>query len=83
MKELIEGIARALVDQPESVDVRVVEGEGVTVFELSVAKSDMGRIIGRKGQNAQSIRTLLNAVGRRRGENIVLEIVESAPSERQ
>ncbi|MFQ6093213.1 MAG: KH domain-containing protein [bacterium] len=83
MRELIERIAKAIVDQPEDVDVRVVEGEGITVLELSVAKSDMGRIIGKKGQTAKSMRTLLNAAGKRTGKNVVLEIMESAPSEHQ
>lgn len=81
MKELIERIAKAIVDHPEDVAVRIVEGEGVTVLELSVAQSDMGRIIGKKGRNAISMRTLLSAAGKRSGQNVVLEIIESSPSE--
>ena len=81
MKELIERITKAIVDHPEEVDVRIVEGKGITVLELSVAQSDMGRVIGKKGQNAISMRTLLSAAGKRSGQNIVLEILESSSSE--
>ena len=83
MRELIEKIAEAIVDQPEDVEVKSVEGEESTVLQLSVANSDMGRIIGKKGQNARSMRTLLNAAGTRMGKKVVLEIIESVPSEHQ
>lgn len=83
MKELIERITEAIVDYREDVDVRIVEGEGVTILELSVAKSDMGRVIGKNGKNAKSMRTLLSAVGKRKGKNVVLEILESPPSEHE
>lgn len=83
MRELIEKIAKAIVDQPEDVEVKSVEGEESTVLQLSVAKSDMGRIIGKKGQNVRSMRTLLNAAGKRMSKKVVLEIIESVPSEHQ
>ena len=83
MKELNERITKAIVDHPEEVNVRIVEGEGITVLELSVAQSDMGRVIGKKGQNAISMRTLLSAAGKRSGKNVALEILESSPSEDQ
>ena len=63
MKQLIEDIAKALVDIPEEVAVRVVEGEQVTVLELRVAASDLGKVIGKQGRTARSIRTILGAAG--------------------
>ena len=63
MKELVEAIAKALVDRPDQVQVRAIEGERITVFELRVHASDLGKVIGRQGRTAQAIRTLLDAVG--------------------
>jgi len=63
MKEFIEFIARALVDHPDDVVVSEVEGEKTTVYELRVAPEDLGKVIGRKGQTAKAIRTLIAAVG--------------------
>ena len=61
MKELVEAIAKALVDNPEQVQVRAVEGEQVTVLELRVHPTDLGKVIGRQGRTAKSIRTILGA----------------------
>jgi predicted RNA-binding protein YlqC (UPF0109 family) len=63
VKELVEAIAKALVDIPDQVQVRAIEGEQVTVFELRVAPSDLGKVIGRQGRTAEAIRTILSAVG--------------------
>src|SRR3989475_11659224 len=63
MKELIEAIAKALVDNPDQVQVRPVEGEQVTVLELRVHPSNLGKVIGKQGRTARSIRTILNAAG--------------------
>ena len=63
MKQLIEDIAKALVDIPEEVSVREVAGEQVTVLELKVAPSDLGKVIGKQGRTARSIRTILGAAG--------------------
>ncbi len=63
MKELVEAIAKALVDNPDQVQVRAVEGDLVTVFELRVHVSDLGKVIGRQGRTAQAIRTILTGVG--------------------
>ncbi len=63
MKELVEEIAKALVDHPEQVIVNAVEGEQVTVLELRVAPDDLGKVIGRQGRTVKSIRTLLGAAG--------------------
>jgi predicted RNA-binding protein YlqC (UPF0109 family) len=76
MKELIEYIARALVDNPEQVQVREVEGEKTTVFELRVGQGDLGKVIGKHGRTARSIRTLLNAAATKAGKRAVLEILE-------
>jgi uncharacterized protein len=76
MKELIQAIAMALVDKSDDVQVRVVEGKQVTVFELVVHPDDLGKVIGRQGRTAQSIRTLLSAMGMKERKRFVLEILE-------
>ena len=76
MKELIEYIARSMVDQPDAVKVTVVEGERTSVIELSVANEDMGMIIGKQGRTATAMRTLLNAASMKQKKRTILEIVE-------
>ena len=76
MKDLISYIAKALVDVPEEVVVTEVEGTHTTVLELRVAKQDMGKIIGRQGRTAQSIRTIISAASGKTGKRHVLEIIE-------
>ena len=76
MKELVEAIAKALVDNPEQVQVHAVEGEQVTVLELRVDPSDLGKVIGRQGRTAKSIRTLLGAAGMKLRKRFTLEILE-------
>lgn len=76
MKQLIEDIAKALVDLPDQVSVREVQGEQVTVLELRVAASDLGKVIGKQGRTARSIRTLLGAAGMKLNRRFTLEILE-------
>ena len=76
MKELIEAIAKALVDNPDQVSVRAVEGEQVTVLELRVHPSDLGKVIGKQGRTARSIRTILTAAGMKLKKRFTLEILE-------
>ncbi len=76
MKMLVERIAKALVDIPEEVVVNVVEGERTVVFELRLAKSDIGKVIGKQGNTARAIRTVLSAAGTKLGKHCVLEILE-------
>ena len=76
MKELVEYIAKSLVDQPDAVKITEVESERTSVIELSVAKEDMGRIIGKQGRTATAMRTLLNAAGMKQEKRTILEIVE-------
>jgi predicted RNA-binding protein YlqC (UPF0109 family) len=76
MKELIERIAKALVDMPEEVQVSEVAGENTIAVELRVAKEDLGKVIGRKGRTAIAMRTILNAAGTKMGMRYVLEILE-------
>ncbi len=76
MKELVEEIAKALVDIPESVSVHSVEGEQVTVLELRVAPGDLGKVIGKQGRTARSIRTILGAAGMKMNRRFTLEILE-------
>lgn len=76
MRELIEAIAKALVDNPEQVAVRSVEGEQVTILELRVDPSDLGKVIGKQGRTARSIRTILGAAGMKLRKRYTLEILE-------
>ena len=76
VKELVTDIAKALVDIPDEVAVREVEGEQVTVLELRVAPSDLGKVIGKQGRTARSIRTLLGAAGMKLNRRFTLEILE-------
>ncbi len=75
-KELLEAIAKALVDRPEEVAVHVVEGEEVTVLELRVHTSDIGKVIGKQGRMARSIRTILSAAGMKNKRRVIMEILE-------
>jgi predicted RNA-binding protein YlqC (UPF0109 family) len=76
MKDLVEAIARALVDHPDEVQVRAVDGEQVTVLELRVHPDDLGKVIGRQGRTAKAIRTLLGAAGMKLHKRLTLEILE-------
>jgi len=76
MKDLLEEIAKALVDHPEDVHVTEVEGEQTTVLELRVRNDDLGKVIGRQGRTARAIRTLLSAAGMKVHKRFVLEILE-------
>lgn len=76
MKDLIEMMAKALVDRPEEVNVAEVDGEKTTVYELRVASSDLGKVIGKQGKTARSMRTILSAAGTKIGKRCVLEILE-------
>ncbi len=76
MKSLIEAMAKALVDKPESVSVAEVEGERTTVYELKVDTGDLGKVIGKQGKTARAMRTILSAAGTKIGKRCVLEILE-------
>ncbi len=76
VKTLVEHIAKALVDVPDEVVVHELEGEQSTVFELRVAAGDLGKVIGKQGRTARSIRTLLGAVGTKLNRRYSLEILE-------
>ncbi|MBD3867646.1 MAG: KH domain-containing protein [Acidobacteria bacterium] len=76
MKELLELIARSLVDSPDEVKVTEVEGEQTTVLELRVAAEDLGKVIGKQGRTARSIRTILASSGMKLNKRIVFEIIE-------
>jgi predicted RNA-binding protein YlqC (UPF0109 family) len=75
MKELIEYIAKSLVDDPSQVTVSEVEGTNSIIVELHVASEDMGRVIGRGGRVANSMRTLLRVIAAKEGKRVTLEIV--------
>jgi predicted RNA-binding protein YlqC (UPF0109 family) len=76
MKDLVSSIAQALVDHPEMVTVTEVQGEHTTVLKLSVARTDMGKVIGRKGNTAKALRTVLSAASGKQGKRYILDIVE-------
>ena len=76
MNELLTLIAKGLVDEPDEVVVTVIEGAEATVLQLKVAREDLGKVIGKQGRTARSIRTLLSAAGRKARKRLVLDIVE-------
>ena len=76
LKELVEYIAKALVDKPSDVQVTEVEGEQTTVIELRVAKEDLGKVIGKQGRTARAVRTILSAAASKEKKRCVLEILE-------
>ena len=76
MKELVQLLARSLVNFPDAVEVKETQGDTASVLELKVAKEDLGSIIGKQGRTAKSIRTILNAAASRTNRKVVLEIIE-------
>jgi uncharacterized protein len=76
MEELLEAITKALVDNPDQVQVHAIEGEHVIVLELRVHPSDLGKVIGRQGRMAESIRTILAAAGMKLQKHVTVEILE-------
>ena len=76
MKQLIQAIVQALVDKPEEVTVREIQGNKTSVIELKVAKEDLGKVIGKQGRTAQAIRTILNAASTKINKRFVLELIE-------
>jgi hypothetical protein len=76
LKEFVEFIAKSLVDYPEQVEVRRIDGEKTMVFELKLNKSDIGKIIGKNGRTIRAIRTLLTTTAAKHGQRAVLEILE-------
>lgn len=76
MKQLVEHIARALVDHPDQVDVQQVDGERSIILELRVAPEDMGKVIGKQGRIAKAIRTVVNAAAVKENKRVMVEIVQ-------
>ena len=75
-KELVEFIARSLVDEPEQVEVMMIEGEKSTILELKVAEDDIGKVIGKHGRIAKAVRSILSAASSKSGKRFVLEILD-------
>jgi len=75
-KDLVEFIARSLVDEPEQVEVAMIEGEKSTILELKVAEDDIGKVIGKHGRIAKAVRTILSASSSKSGKRFVLEILD-------
>jgi predicted RNA-binding protein YlqC (UPF0109 family) len=76
MKDMVKYIAKALVDNPDQVEVNEIEGEQTSVIELKVAKEDLGKVIGKQGRTARAIRTILSAASTKIKKRSVLEILE-------
>ena len=76
MRELVEIMAKALVDNPDQLEVSEIAGSDTLVIELKPAREDIGKIIGKKGHNAQAMRTILNAASRKLNKRVVLEILD-------
>ena len=76
MKDLVEYIAKALVDKPNDVSVKETQGERTTIVELRVAQEDLGKVIGKEGRTARAMRIILSAAGTKMGKRCVLEILE-------
>lgn len=76
MRELIEFMAKALVDNPDQVDVQEIEGEQSSVIELRVAREDLGKVIGKQGRTARAMRTILSAASTKLRKRAVLDIIE-------
>ena len=76
MKELILVMARALVDKPDEVEIKEIQGDVTTILELKVAKEDLGKVIGKQGKTAHAMRSILNATATKLKKRAVLEIVE-------
>lgn len=76
MKDLLEYIARALVDKPEAVNVEVVEGDRSVILQLKVAPEDVGKVIGKQGRIAQALRTLIRASAVKQGKRAIVEILD-------
>ncbi|MBN2054283.1 KH domain-containing protein [bacterium] len=76
LRDLVEEMVKAIVDNPDDVHVNEVSGEQTTVIELRVAQSDMGKVIGKQGRTAKAMRTILNASGMKMGRRFELEIIE-------
>ncbi|TCK60002.1 KH domain-containing protein [Seleniivibrio woodruffii] len=76
MKELVEFIVKSLVDKPEAVSLKEVEGEKAAILELRVDSADLGKVIGKQGRTAKAIRTVINAAGVKNGKKVILEILD-------
>jgi len=75
-KDLVEYIAKSLVDDPSGVEVTMIEGEKSTILELKVAENDIGKVIGKHGRIAKAVRTILSAAATKGGKRVVLEILD-------
>lgn len=76
MKQLVEYLARALVDQPEAVELKVTPQDGAVLYELKVAPGDVGKVIGRDGRTVNALRTVLQHAAQKKGEKARLEIID-------
>ena len=76
IKELVQYIVQSIVDNPDEVSVSVIESAQTNILELKVAKSDLGKVIGKKGRNVQAIRTILNSVSGKAKKHVILELIE-------
>ena len=76
LKELIEYVVKALVDNPEKVEIKEIAGEKSSIYEIKVGEGDMGKVIGKEGRTANAVRTIITAAAMKQGKRAVLEILE-------
>jgi hypothetical protein len=81
MKDFLDFVVKSLVDKPEEVSIKAIDGEKATIYELRLNKSDIGKVIGKNGRTIQAIRTLLTGASAKQGRRAAIEIIEDAPHE--
>ena len=83
MKELIEKMVQYLVDEPEKVEIKEIEGDQANILEIRVSKQDIGRVLGKQGTNINALRTIVSAVGGKRKKRYFVELIDDRPDERR
>ena len=76
LKEVLDNLVKAIVDKPDEVHITETKGQSICIYELRVASTDFGKIIGKHGQNAQALRTIMNSISAKGGKRVMLEILE-------
>lgn len=76
LKEILESLVRAIVDKPEEISILETKGQKICIYELRVAKTDFGKVIGKHGQNALALRTILQSISAKKGIRVILDIFE-------
>jgi predicted RNA-binding protein YlqC (UPF0109 family) len=83
MKELVEKMVQYLVDEPDKVEVKEIDGDQANILEIRVSKQDIGRVLGKQGTNINALRTIVSAVGGKRKKRYFVELIDDKPTERR